>query len=80
MNDYDVDINAVNQSGDTALHGAVTRGSASIIDWLLKRGADISLKNARDMTPLDIAMGNPEFGIEPNPAIAKLLNAHISSQ
>ena len=80
LNDYDPDINATNQSGDTALHGAVTRGSAMIIEWLLEQGSDISLKNARDMTPLDIAMGNPEFGIEPNLAIADLLGKHLSAQ
>lgn len=80
LNNYAVDINAANQSGDTPLHGAVTRGSRGIIQWLFDHGADLTLKNHRDMTPLDVALGNPEFGIEPNPPIAELLRQLSASR
>ena len=52
------DVNAVNDRGDTALHGAAWRERAdSIVEFLADRGADIDAKNRRDWTPLVIAEG-----------------------
>ena len=52
------DINAVNENGDTALHGAAWRERAdSIVQFLVDRGADVDAKNNRDWTPLVIAEG-----------------------
>jgi uncharacterized protein len=76
INEYGMDINAINQSGETALHGASYRGSIEIARWLIDHGADFNLTNARDMTPLDIALGNPEFRLEPNPEFAEFLREY----
>jgi ankyrin repeat protein len=52
------DINAVNKSGDTALHGAAWRQSAdSIVQFLVDHGANMDAKNKRGWTPLVIAEG-----------------------
>ena len=52
------DVNAANESGDTALHGAAWRERAdSIVQFLVDRGADMDAKNNRDWTPLVIAEG-----------------------
>ena len=52
------DVTAVNQAGDTALHGAAWRERAdSIVQFLVDRGADVDAKNKRGWTPLVIAEG-----------------------
>ena len=52
------DVNAVNEKGDSALHGAAWRERAdSIVQFLVDRGADIDAKNLRAWTPLVIAEG-----------------------
>ena len=52
------DVNAVNEAGDTALHGAAWREQAdSLVQFLADRGADLDAKNGRDWTPLVIAEG-----------------------
>jgi uncharacterized protein len=51
-----LDLKATNEAGDTALHAAVgSRGAEAIIRFLLERGADPSVANARQQTPLSIA-------------------------
>jgi ankyrin repeat protein len=52
------DVNAVNKSGDTALHGAAWRHFAdSIVQFLVDHGANMDAKNKRGWTPLVIAEG-----------------------
>ena len=52
------DVNAVNEAGDTALHGAAWREQAdSIIQFLVARGAELDAKNNIKWTPLVIAEG-----------------------
>ena len=52
------DVNAVNEAGDTALHGAAWREQAdSIVQFLADRGADLDARNNREWTPLVIAEG-----------------------
>lgn len=54
--DLGLDVNAVNDSGDTALHVAVTgRGSPEIVRFLIARGANLQAKNKRGQTPLAAA-------------------------
>jgi len=52
-----LDINAKDDNGDTAMHGAVLRGQNSVIRFLAERGAQINEKNRIGWTPLDIAEG-----------------------
>jgi ankyrin repeat protein len=51
-----MDIDAFNNAGNTALHGAVGRGDA-VVKFLASKGATLTLKNKAGFTPLDIAMG-----------------------
>lgn len=52
------DVNAVNDAGDTALHGAAWREQAdSIVRFLVDRGAELDVRNNRGWTPLVVAEG-----------------------
>lgn len=51
-----MDVDAFNNAGNTALHGAVGRGDA-VVKFLAERGATLTLKNKAGFTPLDLAMG-----------------------
>ena len=46
------DVNAANQTDDTALHAAALLGYDSVIAQLVKAGAKPDMKNARGLTPL----------------------------
>ena len=67
------DVNAANQMGDTALHGATLRGSAALVQFLVDHGANVHAENGKGQTPLDIAMGVPDERIPYNEATAALL-------
>ena len=71
--DLGADVNASNQNGNTALHGAALRQSPAIIEFLVANGADLGAANDRGWLPLDIATGQPDFRILPNEEIATLL-------
>ena len=50
------DIDATNDTGDTALHAAVNgRGSEAIIAFLVAKGASAEAKNKRGQTPMSLA-------------------------
>jgi ankyrin repeat protein len=49
------DVNAVNDAGQTALHGAVTARANDTVKFLLERGARIDVKDKDGKTPLDVA-------------------------
>jgi uncharacterized protein len=52
-----VDINAINDKGDTAVHGAAVRGANQIIQFLAENGAKLDVKNKQGRTPADLALG-----------------------
>jgi len=49
------EINAVNESGNAALHGAAQTKDNTIIKVLAEKGADLNLRNKRGQTPVMIA-------------------------
>ena len=51
-----VDVNAVNNSGQTALHIAA-QASDGIVKYLAEHGANLDAKDKQGRTPLDAAMG-----------------------
>ncbi len=55
--DAGADVNAVNNQGDTALHGAAQKGYDQVVQFLVDHGAKLDIKDKRGHTPLDAAMG-----------------------
>ena len=60
------DIKAVNNEGNTALHGAARIQLTALVQILVGKGADVNAKNARGLTPLMMAEG---AGTSDNPGI-----------
>ena len=55
-----IDVNAVDASGDTALHGTAYRGNSganTLIQFLVDKGAKLNAKNIYGWTPLAISEG-----------------------
>jgi ankyrin repeat protein len=50
-------VNAVDTNGDTALHGAVHRGSNDIVKFLVEKGAKIDVPNKMGWTPYLVGDG-----------------------
>jgi ankyrin repeat protein len=50
-------VNAVDDTGQTALHLAVASGPESVVKLLAEKGADLFLKDQRGRTALDVALG-----------------------
>ena len=58
------DVNAVDERGETALHGAAQKGWDQVVQFLADHGAKLDIKDQRGHTPLDAAnglMGNGGF-------------------
>jgi len=53
--DLGADVNAANAAGDTALHGAASKGYNPIVQLLFDQGARLDVKNKRGRTPLETA-------------------------
>jgi uncharacterized protein len=56
--DLGADINAANEFGETALHGATYHGAQKVIGFLVQHGANINAVNWADQTPLRLAEGH----------------------
>ena len=54
------DVNAANDAGETAAHGAAQRGADKVLQFLFDRGARLDAKNKEGRTPLDEATGQLE--------------------
>jgi ankyrin repeat protein len=52
------DVNAANEFGETALHGATYHAALKVIQFLVDRGAAINATNWADQTPLRVAEGH----------------------
>ena len=66
------DVNAPDDDGFTALHGAAARGDEEMILYLLDQGADIEAINKDGNSAADMAFGPSRFFI-PKPTIRDLL-------
>jgi ankyrin repeat protein len=53
-------VNAVNDQGNTALHGAAPKGFDSVIQLLGENGARPDVKNKRGQTPLAMIEGRKD--------------------
>jgi len=52
------DVNAVNDVGYTAMHGAAFRGANAVVKLLAEKGAKPDVKNKEGITPEDLALGH----------------------
>jgi len=62
--DAGADVNAIDNQGDTALHGAAQKGYDQVVQFLAGHGAKLDVKDKKGRTPLDAAnglMGNGGF-------------------
>ncbi|PYS19968.1 MAG: hypothetical protein DMG11_30845, partial [Acidobacteria bacterium] len=62
-----LDLNQANTKGETALHGAASRGADTIVQFLVEHGAALNAKTNQGHTPLDIAMGKASLAQLPVP-------------
>ena len=62
-----LDLKQANSRGESALHGAASRGADTIVQFLVDHAAALNAKNNQKMTPLDFAMGKNSFAQLPVP-------------
>ena len=55
MNANELDINAADNYKNTALHIACEEGNPEVVKLLLNAGADRSMQNKEEKTPVDLA-------------------------
>jgi ankyrin repeat protein len=55
--EHGADVNAVDDRGETALHGAAYKGFNAVVQWLVDKGARLDVANKQGWTPLTIASG-----------------------
>lgn len=72
LEELGVDINVRDADGFTALHHAAARGDNTMIQYLVKRGADVMAVNRNGQTTVDMA-NSPEQRTQPFPETIKLL-------
>ncbi|XP_055317510.1 uncharacterized protein LOC129576420 [Sitodiplosis mosellana] len=70
-----VNINYKNVNGDTALHLAVRKRNCDIVDFLIKRGADVAIVNSRNKTALK--MVHERLERDPNDASLQSIEAFL---
>ena len=58
------DVNAVNDYGTTALHGAAFAAANDIIQLLVDKGAKLNVEDKFGQTPLSIAEGDPNLYVD----------------
>jgi ankyrin repeat protein len=67
--DLGADINAVDDQGKTAMHGAAFKSWTKLVQFLADHGADVSVwnrENSRGWTPLMIAQGHRPGNFRPS--------------
>jgi uncharacterized protein len=66
------DVNAADNRGYTALHGAAYLGDNEMVNYLMSKGANIKAKSKAGDTVADLANGPTRFG-QPHPETVSLL-------
>jgi len=72
VDDLHVDVNARDDEGNTALHHAAARGDNEMIEYLVSKGADVTVVNRAGQTTADMANG-PVQRVQPFPETIALL-------
>ena len=71
-----LNVNAIDENGETAMHGAAYRNFPEIVDYLDERGADPDKwnhKNKHGWTPVMIAQGKRPGSFKPSPVTVAAL-------
>ena len=55
--DAGADVNATNEDGLTAIHGAASNGADGVVQFLVSKGAKMDVRDKYQQTPLSIATG-----------------------
>lgn len=79
--DLGSDINAVDDTGETAMHGAAYQSWPKVVELLNLRGADLKVWNHRNKlgwTPLMIAQGHRPGNFRPSPETIDAITAAMS--
>jgi len=74
-----VDVNAVTDSGETAMHYAA-QASDGIVQYLAEHGARLDVKDKQGRTPVDMAMGVGLRGRAGGPPIVRQGTATLIRQ
>jgi ankyrin repeat protein len=74
IEEVQVDVNAVDDDGNTAVHHAAARGDNEMITYLVSKGADVTKVNRGGLTTVDMANG-PVQRTQPYPETIKLLES-----
>ena len=74
VEDVHLDVNAVDDDGNTAVHHAASRGDNEMIQYLVSQGADVTKVNRGGLTTVDMANG-PVQRTQPYPETIKLLES-----
>jgi uncharacterized protein len=78
------DVNAVDDNGETAMHGAAYKSLPRVVQFLTEKGARIEVwnrKNKYDWTPISIAEGHRVGNFKPSPeTLAALQRVLIASR
>ena len=56
------DVNAANDSGNTALHAAASQATNTVIELLMERGGNVDAENDRGQTPVALAVYSEGIG------------------
>jgi ankyrin repeat protein len=72
VEEHGLDVNAVADTGETAMHAAAYRGANSVVQYLFDRGAKLDVADKSGRTPLAIADGveyGNSFASQPHTAV-----------
>ena len=69
-----LDVNVVDQDGNTAVHNAAARGDTEMVRYLASKGANVKRFNRAGQTTIDVANG-PVQRTQPYPDTIKLLES-----
>ena len=75
--DLGADVNAVDDNGETAMHGAAYKNAPVVVQFLADKGARIEIwnqKNEYGWTPLAIAEGHRQGNFKPSPVTVAALH------
>ncbi len=76
------DINAIDDNGETAMHGAAYKSLPRMVKYLAEHGADIDIwnrKNKYGWTPLQIAEGHRPGNFKPAPSTIRAIKSVIDA-